>query len=292
LAEAKATQTVAAGPAHYARLKLADPGSGDGAGTRLGLRTEAGQEFTLILGKPLRDPEQAEADSLGGGWDARYVRLPTGAVAVLASDPGLRPAAPAAWLDPDFVKITDLRTARLEKAGQLQWELRQGKDGLELAGRQPAETADAAKLQTIANALAWIRFSDVLGRAGAAGVPVKEFPWRYTVTAVDGTTVAIAAAEHAGGWAATVAVGFTSPPVAESAPAATAAAKAGTPAEAKAKAAAEATATAATRAAELARKLDGWVFSFDKYAFENLLIPRDALLKKPEPAPAPPAAKP
>lgn len=289
LGELKATQTLAAGESQFGRLGVKAPGPDEGCGTEVRLQSAGGKDVSLILGKSIRrgsGDEDAQNPLAFGGAAGRYIRLPTGGlIAIVARDLGLPDLTPAAWLDPEFLKVADVRMATLEKEGRLLWTLRREKagDALTLADAAAGETLDEEKTRSLANALAWIRFSDVAGKADAKPAPV--LPWRYTVTDFDGLTVTLQAGEGTPGkeWRCTVSVAWQG--------AETRVPAAGEKPEDKAKLDAEFAKKQADnrqRAEDLQRRLAGWVYVVDKFALDAVFLERAALLKAPEKAaPAP-----
>ncbi len=283
LQDAKATQAVQAGESQWAQLKLL-PASGTAAGAGTEITLEAGLEkFILILGK---NSGRAGADDeelpLGAAGAGRFVRVPaTGLLAVSSADFGLYDLKAQSWLDAEFIKVTDVKVATLEKDGKLLWTLQREKTGddLKLAEAKAEDNLDGNKLRTLANALAWIRFTDIAGRADIAESAVPVMPWRYTVSDFDGFTVTlnVSGADAEGKFRGTAAILYKGPesrtPAADE------------KAEDKAKndaAFAKKQQENRQKAEELQRKLSGWVYLFDKFALEGILLDRAGLMKAPE----------
>lgn len=279
VSELKVVREVVVGEAQYARLGLLPPGTKDKGGTLLSLWGANGLEAgRLLVGKEYT-PAGADAEPWGRGFAAgRYVLVPSrGEVALVSNAFASLVSSPATWLDKEFIRITELKTARLVENGNTVWELKREKatDDLTLVGLGPDEELDAAKTGAVASAFAWAGFADIAGRLKNAADWGLDTPRIFEASDFDGFEYAVGiGALKDGRYAATVAVAFKGPD--ERVPD-----KGETP-EDRAKKAAVFKAQLAERQAKataLKRKTEGWVFLLEQPRVEKVLIPRNVLLK-------------
>jgi hypothetical protein len=115
LVELKVTQAEQVGATLLPRVDLADPGKGEGGGTLIEFRDDAGKVLAgLVLGKKVlkKDPLNPLPAAKDGVPAGRYVRV-LGAkdTVVVVSDPlGRAEADPGKWLNRDFFKADRIRT--------------------------------------------------------------------------------------------------------------------------------------------------------------------------------------
>ncbi|RME95093.1 MAG: DUF4340 domain-containing protein [Verrucomicrobia bacterium] len=170
LAELKTAQTVEAGESQLGRLELRPPDSEEGAGTLIELKKEDGSVLaSLLLGKKhLRKPSQPSA--LGGdeGWpDGRYVMVPgkLETLSLVSETFSSVEPKPEQWLDKEFFKIQKIRKVQVTwPEATNSWTLSRTTEtgSMVLEGIQPGETLDTARASSVANALGYPSFTDVI----------------------------------------------------------------------------------------------------------------------------------
>lgn len=296
LAELKAVQVVAAGPSLYHRLGLNSPGQGAEGSTGIEVRLAAAGDRELaviVLGQELR-PERDDAMSpfgLGGFAIGRYVRVPaTGRVCLVSKTFGAAAGGPAAWLDKEFVKLANLQTAELSEGGKGTWRLSRSAPSEDLTLAEPPTEAelDTDKIREVGNALAWVTFADVAGRAGSPPPDDLQNPRVYRARDFDGLEyeLQIGRIRQDGNYPVTVDVRYVG-----------AAARTASADEKPDERATrdgefeEARKRNQQRAVEWAGRLRGWVFLIDRQTLDRVLIAKDAF-RKPPPPPAPVPAGP
>jgi hypothetical protein len=129
LVELKVTQSEQVGASLLPRIELADPGKGEGGGTLIEFRDDAGKVLAgLVLGKKVlkKDPLNPLPAAKDGVPAGRYVRV-IGAkdTVVVVSDPlGKAEAEPGRWLNKDFFKAERIRTlAAGPEGGPPHWKI-------------------------------------------------------------------------------------------------------------------------------------------------------------------------
>lgn len=172
--ELKGIQRIKVGPSQLARLELVAPapGKGTNTGTQVEFKDKGGKVIqSLLLGKKhMRQggaPSQMGMDE--GGWpDGRFVLLANAGAAqnvwVIADALANVEAAPAQWLQKDFVKVEKLQSVSVEfPVATNNWKLaRETEDGeMKLADKKEGEDLDAGKAGGVGNALGSASFTDV-----------------------------------------------------------------------------------------------------------------------------------
>jgi hypothetical protein len=168
--ELKIAQTVQAGESQLARLGLNPPDSKKDAATLVELRGKDGKPIkSLLLGKKhLRKP--ANPSPMGGddGWpDGRYVMIPGKLDTLsLVSEPfsNVEPK-PDQWLNKDFFKVEKIRRVKVVwPESTNSWELaRETATGsMKLVDARPGEELDTSKASSVASALGYPSFTDVV----------------------------------------------------------------------------------------------------------------------------------
>jgi len=115
LVEIKVTQAEKVGASLWPRVELADPGKGEGGGTLVEFKDNAGRALAaLVLGKKVlkKDPVNPLPSAKDGVPAGRYVRVASDkdAVVVVADPLNAAQAAPGRWLNKDFFKVDRIRT--------------------------------------------------------------------------------------------------------------------------------------------------------------------------------------
>lgn len=170
LAELKTVQTVEAGESQLGRLELRPPDSEEGAGTLIELKSEDGSLLaSLLLGKKhLRKP--SEPSALGGdeGWpDGRYVMVPgkPETLSLVSETFSSVEPKPEQWLDKEFFKVQKIREVQVTSPEATNsWTLSRTTEtgSMVLADIQPGETLDTSRASSVANALGYPSFNDVV----------------------------------------------------------------------------------------------------------------------------------
>jgi len=109
------TQAEKVGASLWPRVELADPGKGEGGGTLVEFKDNAGRALAaLVLGKKVlkKDPVNPLPSAKDGVPAGRYVRVASDkdAVVVVADPLNAAQAAPGRWLNKDFFKVDRIRT--------------------------------------------------------------------------------------------------------------------------------------------------------------------------------------
>ena len=226
LADLKAAQSVAVGPSQYGRLALLKPGEGDDAGatgTLVNLYGDSDKKIAAVL---LGKEHQRKSEDGGGGpmgmmgggsWpDGRYIMVPETKKVVLVSETfsAIKPQAQD-WLDKEFFKIGDIKTASLQEDGNEVWRVsRDTKAGeMTLAGLAEGEEQDDSKVRSIKNAFSWASFQDVADPALAAEESGMDKPKVFSAEDFDGFsyTVTIGKKDASGKYYLSAQVSFDGP---------------------------------------------------------------------------------
>ncbi len=280
----KGAQEIEAGPSQYGRLHLLAPDADkkNETGTDVKLLDKSGKLVAeLRLGKEHQKPSQEGGP--GGSWpDGRYILLPKAKRVLLVGKTfsSVEPK-PKSWLDKEFFKVPDMKTGKLIKAGKTVWEVRREKktDDMKLVGLKKDEKQDDAKVRSISTAFSWASFEDVADPA----LPPKETgmdkPSTFIATDFDGFeyTIKVGKKTKDDKYYFAVDVAYKGPVKR-------------TPGkkesdEDKKKKDAEFKKTLEKnrkKAADLHKRLNGWVFIVSKYTVDDILKDRKDLLKKPE----------
>lgn len=168
--ELKAVQEVKVGPSQFARLELIEAGKDGGAGTVAELQDKDGKKLAaLLLGKKYLKKGEGMPDEGEGFPAGRYV-VPAGSTKVSLVSETLDGVAtkPEAWLKPDFFKIENVKSVKLEGRTEPQhWTLTRENATAEwkLADAKSDEKLDPAKVSPVAAVFASASFADVLAPA-------------------------------------------------------------------------------------------------------------------------------
>jgi hypothetical protein len=285
LAALKATQVLRVGPAQLARLELAgaEDASRSAGGAEIRLAGANGTELTrLLIGKEYRkSSDQADPYGFGGFPVGRYVRVPaTESVALVSKTLGNVRSSPADWLDKEFVRVSEVRMARLERNGGPLWRLERDSAAatLALADAPADKEVDGAKVREVGSALAWASFADVAGRLQDPPQLGLENAHIYTVADFAGFeySLRIGPVTPEGRYPVTATVRYQ-------APAGPVAAEGETPEEQAKKNDdfARRQRENQDKATALARRLDGWVYLVERHTLERLLVDKEAFLRAP-----------
>jgi hypothetical protein len=183
--------------ADFADLQLS-PESGAVTVTFLNKAGEAMQ--SLVFGKKHEQESEMPAmpGMMPGGSHSnpvgRYLILDDQRTVLAANTFALVDEPLSFWLDKDFFKISELKTASLSVGGQTLWSVeRKGKsDALSVLGDPPeGKELDSSKLNSIKSAFSWIRFNDVADPQAAPEELGMEEPKTFTATDFDDLSYSI-----------------------------------------------------------------------------------------------------
>jgi hypothetical protein len=294
-------QKIAVGKNDYGKLELLDPEDAKAkaddtlAGIRVDFYSEDGSRVSqVLLGKEhlkAADPS-AQPNPFGmggGGWpDGRYIMDPANGDVVLVGETFSNVNDDSlTWLDKDFIKVEDIRTAVASDGEVEVWRLERTSKGgtLELAGDMPeGKEPDTTKIGNVDSSLRYANFKSVAGPAdAAAGDGEQAAPVRtYRATTFDGAvyTLTIGAKTEAGDFPVSVTVAFELPappaPPEDETPEAR---------EKREKEYAEKIDEAKKKARADNKRFGAWSYIVASYIVDDLVVGRDALLKdveKPE----------
>ena len=179
LVELKVTQAEQVGASLLPRVELADPGKGEGGGTRVEFRDGTGKVLAgLVLGKTVlkKDPLNPLPAAKDGVPAGRYVRI-AGAqdTVVVVSDPlGKAQADPGKWLHKDFFRADRIRTLAVGPEGAApRWKITRAEEWGQWRFAGGGGGLDASAAVAAVNRLASLSFDDVALDAGkqAGGKP-------------------------------------------------------------------------------------------------------------------------
>jgi len=167
LVELKVTQAEQVGEKLFPRLKLADPGKGEGTGTAIEFKGAAGKPLArLVLGKTVlkRDAMNPLPSAKDGVPAGRYVRV-TGAkdTVVVVSDPlGKAEANPGRWLNKDFFKVDRIKTLAVGPEGAApHWKITRREEWGQWKFAAGGELLNPSAAVMAVNKLGQISFNDV-----------------------------------------------------------------------------------------------------------------------------------
>jgi hypothetical protein len=191
VAELRAAQEPKVGESQYGRLGLLPPDAESGAeeaGTDVEFLDADGKVLASVrLGK---EHKREADDSMGGGWaNGRYLLLPSqGRVILVTETFSSVVTTPKDWLDKEFFKVGDMKSASLVRGGETIWAVaRETKGGdMVLQGLGEDEKPDSAKLRSVANAFSWASFDDVADPALSADETGMADPAVFTAEDFDG----------------------------------------------------------------------------------------------------------
>lgn len=177
LANETIKQTIAVAPPHYERLELLPPDTkpADKAGTSVELLNADGESLArLRLGKQhMADSDAAQNPMMRGraAPDGRYILLHGDTdnadrqqVALVSNPFNTLVPDPTQWLNTQFLDIRNITSARLERDGEILWQLQTDPDSDKLtpAGEVPQNmTINNRAVSETARALGYARIGDV-----------------------------------------------------------------------------------------------------------------------------------
>jgi len=291
LAELKATQSVPGAEAFLERFGLLPPDSKDSKDGKTGLDIQVlskdGKALCFLRrGRPYKQAsEEDEQQAMMMGRDpsgsARFVFLPDSKSVIVAGNPLAQASVkPSDWLDKAFVKIGELQKISLSEDGKESWSLSKKGSDWALDGEIPEKMEfDKANASSASSSLSWLSFSDVEGKLPAKPELGLDKPKTLLVDCSDGFSFKFSFGTPAadGKLPATLAVEYKEPAPRQA------------PADEKPEDKkkndedfAKKVSEAKEKAAKWAKLVDGWIYLFDKYSFEKLLVSRDKLLKAKE----------
>lgn len=173
LVELKVTQSEQVGASLLPRVELAEPGTGEGAGTLIEMKDAAGKPLArLIVGKKVlkKDPMNPLPAAKDGVPAGRYVLPPNAKdTVVVVSDPlNSVTASPGRWLSKDFFKVDRIRTLAVGPEGAApSWKIARTEEWgqWKFAGGEGALNPGAAV--GAVNKLGSLGFDDVAANAKA-----------------------------------------------------------------------------------------------------------------------------
>ncbi|MBI3045356.1 MAG: DUF4340 domain-containing protein [Betaproteobacteria bacterium] len=180
LVELKVTQSEQVGAPLWARVELADPGKGEGAGTLVEFTDPAGKPLArLVLGKKVlkKDPLNPLPAAKDGVPAGRYVRVDgAGDRVIVVSDPLEKAVAdPGRWLTKDFIKADRIKTLAVgPEGGAPHWKIARSEEWGQWKFAAGGGGLDPSAAVTAVNKLGSLAFDDVAVDPGAeaAGKPV------------------------------------------------------------------------------------------------------------------------
>ncbi len=195
LLELKAAQTLAVGESQYGRLDLLPPEKGANTATVVTFWAEKNRQVAALrLGKEHMSKPRGNASPMmgGGSWpDGRYVLVPETKTVALVSKAFSSVAATATdWLDKEFFKIGDMKSASFKQGDKTLWQVtRETKsDDMKLVGLGKNEEQEKTKVDGIKNAFSYASFADVADPALAAVDIGMDNPKVFAATDFDGFT--------------------------------------------------------------------------------------------------------
>lgn len=284
----KVVQSDQIGPSQLGLFDLLPPGPGTNTATQVDFKNDSGSTLNmLLLGKQHLQQPPANSQFGGEGWpDGRYVMDGTGAKTVdVIFDPlESVQAAPAQWLNKDFLSIAKPRSIEVQFARATNsWKLTRASETneWELADAKAGEKLDATKISSVTSPFSSVNFDDVAPLNSKNNGATNETV--LTVETFDGFTyVAKIGSKHDQDYP----VSFT---ISAKLPTESPAAKDEKPEE-KANLDKAFKTEREKLAAQLARdkSYEGWVYSLPVYSVDKILKIREQLLaeqKKPDSTP-------
>ena len=197
LTETRIAQTMTVDESQRGDLRLV-PGQG---AVTVTLADQNGQALqTLVFGKKIEkesdQPQMPGMMGMGGGAIpvGRYLELADNRVITTNHTFGLVDEPASFWLDKEFFKITDLKSATLSENGEPLWSVSRDlktADFTLLADIPADKEQDNTKLNSIKSAFSWIRFNDVADPAAKPEDIGMDKPKVLTALDFDGFVYAI-----------------------------------------------------------------------------------------------------
>lgn len=198
IADVKTVQDVKVGPSQMPRLELVEPGKGDKAGTAVLFANAEGKAIGgLLLGKKqMRGGEEQNDMGFGappGGFAVgRYVRTVDGTKVSLVSETfDSADPKPEKWLVKDFIKVENPKTVKLAgSTDQRKWGVTRDSASAEwkLIDPKADEKIDAGKTSSMGSVLSSVSLADVLAPDAKAAEHGLDQPTVATVETFDGFT--------------------------------------------------------------------------------------------------------
>ena len=180
-------------------MKLTD----DAGAVTVKLMDGDGNELRTLVCGITHDKESEGGDMprgmmmMGGGNmpDGRFILLSDGRAVLVPDTLYAVDSAVSTWLDKEFFKIGDMKSAELLESGKSLWKMARGSksDDLKLDAAIPdGKELDTSKISSVKSAFSWMRFNDVadpaakpedIGMDKAKSLVVKDFDgFTYTMT--------------------------------------------------------------------------------------------------------------
>jgi len=174
LVELKVTQSEQVGASLWPRVELADPGKGEGTGTKMEgagtlieFKDAAGKPLArLVLGKKVlkKDPMNPLPAAKDGVPAGRYVRVDgAGDTVIVVSDPLEKAVAdPGRWLNKDFFKADRIKTLAVgPEGGAPRWKISRNEEWGQWKFAAGGADLHPSAAVTAVNKLGTLTFSDV-----------------------------------------------------------------------------------------------------------------------------------
>jgi hypothetical protein len=177
----KIVQSDEIGPSQRSRVELGEPGTGTGSGTLIEFKDAQGKVLdSLLVGKRhMRAETASDPFRMRGLFDGCYVLLPKEPSNVLLISDELSGVSgePGAWLNPEFVKIENLKSVSLTGAdGTSLWTLARDSDSKSwtLADAKPGEVLDTTKAAQTTEMLNFLGFMDLVSNSASSATNLEK----------------------------------------------------------------------------------------------------------------------
>ncbi|NLZ63496.1 MAG: DUF4340 domain-containing protein [Lentisphaerae bacterium] len=164
LYETKVAQTLTLNQNQTAELQLTPD---TGAVSMVMLDKEGKQLVKLLFGKKHERETEMPPTPYGGGGNTpigRFIQINDGDFILAANTFSRVDDTAVKWLDEEFFKISDLKTAILKDNDTVLWEASRSDKNADLTLQgdiPPDQELDSTKLASLKNAFSWVRFQDV-----------------------------------------------------------------------------------------------------------------------------------
>lgn len=284
LSRLQAAQAVNVGESQYGRLELLSPDKGENSGREVVFYGEGDKKLgAILLGKEHQRKSEGAPSQFGGGggWpDGRYVLVPaTGKVCLVSKTFSSVATKPKDWLDKDFFKIGDMKTGALTEDGKEVWRVSREKKGddMKLVGLAEGEEQDDTDVRGIGNAFSWANFDDIADPALVPADTGMDKAKVFTATDFDGLDYEVRVGKETddGKFHVAIAVAYNGPTerVAEDDESPEDKPKKDDEFKKKLE-------ENKKKAADLKKRLDGWVYIVSKYTVEKVLKERKDFIKE------------
>ena len=282
LADLKVGQTLPADRRQMETLHLLSPfdttgTNRDAFATRVELKAANGAVLATLDAGKTRSRQATDGNPYGAFPDGRYIATGDGRVCVVTETLDELTAAPAEWVDNEFLNVAAADLVEVMVTGATNGPVKLMKPGdgpFALEGVPAGREPDSSKIDRLTGALGWLRFEDIADPTLPPAVTGLDKPVVYCAKAKDGRVYTLdigAAPTNDSRRYVTVHVAFAAPPAAAT------------------NAAAAASSSAAADAKALNEKLGKWIYLLSAYSVESMTLPVTELTKE-KPKEEPPAA--